>query len=180
MSKTPLFQAHSQSDVCPECGAALQIRQGKQGLFLGCSAYPACDYLRPLQQRDGHIIKVLEGQPCPACQADLVLRQGRYGMFVGCSAYPQCDYTQALDAPEQTAAACPQCHSGQLLQRLSRYGKTFYACDRYPACQFAVNYKPISRECPHCHYSLLLERKTAHGVRLQCANKQCGRWIDHD
>ena len=87
MAKSALFTVRN-NESCPKCGAELVIRSGKHGPFLGCSQYPACDYVRPLKSSaDGHIVKVLEGQVCPACGANLVLRQGRFGMFIGCSNY---------------------------------------------------------------------------------------------
>lgn len=30
--------------ICPRCGGALLIRQGKYGSFYGCSNYPKCRY----------------------------------------------------------------------------------------------------------------------------------------
>jgi DNA topoisomerase-1 len=30
------------SETCPECGAPMKLRQGRQGYFLGCSKYPKC------------------------------------------------------------------------------------------------------------------------------------------
>ncbi|RYI40209.1 hypothetical protein EVY05_26260, partial [Escherichia coli] len=51
------------------------------------------------------------------------------------------------------------------------------SCDRYPECQFAINFKPIAGECPECHYPLLIEKKTAQGVKHFCASKQCGKPI---
>ena len=39
-----LFQRIKHEELCPQCGSPLQIKQGKKGLFLGCSAYPECDY----------------------------------------------------------------------------------------------------------------------------------------
>lgn len=74
MAKSALFTVRN-NESCPKCGAELVIRSGKHGPFLGCSQYPACDYVRPLKSSaDGHIVKVLEGQVCPACGANLVLR----------------------------------------------------------------------------------------------------------
>lgn len=66
-------------------------------VLLGCTAYPECDYIKPLHQNDGHIIKEL-GVPCPECGHELVLRQGRYGMFIGCSHYPQCHHIESMDS----------------------------------------------------------------------------------
>lgn len=175
MVKSALFSVRK-NEQCPECGESLVIRTGKHGPFLGCSRYPECEYVRPLKnQADGHIVKVLEGQVCPECGAELVLRQGRFGMFIGCSRYPECGHTGAIDKPDDTAIKCPQCHTGTLVQRRSRFGKTFHSCDRYPDCQFAINAKPIAGECPECHYPLLIEKKTAQGVKCFCASKQCGK-----
>ncbi|MDU7306669.1 MAG: type I DNA topoisomerase [Escherichia coli] len=139
MAKSALFTVRN-NESCPKCGAELVIRSGKHGPFLGCSQYPACDYVRPLKSSaDGHIV--------------------------------------LIDKPDETAITCPQCRTGHLVQRRSRYGKTFHSCDRYPECQFAINFKPIAGECPECHYPLLIEKKTAQGVKHFCASKQCGKPI---
>lgn len=62
MAKSALFTVRN-NESCPKCGAELVIRSGKHGPFLGCSQYPACDYVRPLKSSaDGHIVKVLEGR----------------------------------------------------------------------------------------------------------------------
>ncbi|ELY2623511.1 type I DNA topoisomerase [Cronobacter malonaticus] len=175
MARSALFSV-PKHEPCPKCGAELLIRSGKHGPFLGCSHYPECDYVRPLKsQADGHIVKVLEGQQCPACDATLVLRQGRFGMFIGCSRYPECEHTEQIDKPDETALRCPQCSDGHLVQRRSRFGKTFYSCDRYPECQFVINTRPVAGECPECHYPLLTEKKTAQGIKCFCASKQCGK-----
>jgi len=180
MAKSALFNVRN-NESCPQCGAELVIRSGKYGPFLGCSHYPECDYVRPLKsQADGHVIKVLEGQNCPLCDATLVLRQGRFGMFIGCSHYPECGHTELIDKPDSTAITCPQCQQGKLVQRRSRFGKTFHSCERFPACQFAINNKPVAGECPECHYPLLFEKKTAQGVKYFCASKQCGKPVPAD
>ncbi|GAA5648204.1 MULTISPECIES: DNA topoisomerase family protein [Vibrio] len=173
-----LFSAHEHAlehEPCPVCGGKLQLRHGKHGAFLGCSHYPACDYLRPLHQNDGHIVKEL-GVPCPECGSELVLRQGRYGMFIGCSAYPQCHHIESPDKPPQAESAqfgCPECGKGHLVERKTRFGKLFYACDHYPKCKFAVNQPPLAGVCEVCHYPLLVEKKLVSGVRRQCANRKC-------
>jgi len=30
------------TETCPECGAAMKLRPGRRGFFLGCSKYPKC------------------------------------------------------------------------------------------------------------------------------------------
>ncbi len=143
--------------------------------FLGCSRYPECDYVRPLKsQADGHIVKILEGQLCPECGAVLVLRQGRFGMFIGCSQYPQCEHTVVIDKPDETAIACPACQQGHLVQRRSRYGKIFHSCDRYPECQFVINFTPVAGNAPSAiiRYS---SKENRAGREALCASKQCGK-----
>jgi len=84
------------------------------------------------------------GVPCPECGHDLQLKKGRYGLFVGCSAYPDCDYMTAADFDPGTGVACPQCNRGKLVQKTSRYGSSFYACDQYPETKFAVHLPPVA------------------------------------
>ncbi|MGY3568363.1 topoisomerase DNA-binding C4 zinc finger domain-containing protein [Vibrio paucivorans] len=176
-----LFSAHEHAlehESCPQCGdegGELQLRHGKHGPFLGCNRYPNCDYIKPLHQNDGHIIKPL-GVACPECEHELVLRQGRYGMFIGCSNYPHCHHIESLDqAPEkeQPKHACPECHKGHLVERKTRFGKLFYACDNYPKCKFAVNQPPIEGLCEKCGFGLLIEKKLASGTKYQCADRKC-------
>ncbi len=33
-------------NVCPVCGSLMQLKRGARGLFLGCSAWPKCDFTR--------------------------------------------------------------------------------------------------------------------------------------
>ncbi|MDG6895177.1 DNA topoisomerase family protein [Volucribacter amazonae] len=167
-----LFTPTKQTNLCPQCGATLQIKQGKKGLFLGCSAYPQCDYLQPLHHSpENKILKHLDEQ-CPDCGHHLVLKQGHFGMFIGCSNYPACHFI-VQDNPNETPQKqidCPECRQGHLVARRGRQGKTFYACDRYPKCKFTLPSKPIQLACPQCHYPLSIEKKT---TVYQCANKQC-------
>lgn len=176
-----LFEAHEHAlehDTCPECGEShggeLSVRHGKLGPFLGCNRYPECGYIKPLHNNDGHIVKYL-GLPCPECDRELVLRQGRYGMFIGCSGYPECHHIESLDTPDKDAKdiPCPECQEGELVERTSRFGKAFWACNCYPKCKFAVNQQPIAEECELCGYPLLLEKKLASGTKYQCANRKC-------
>jgi putative DNA topoisomerase len=73
----------------------------------------------------------------------------------------------------QEQHACPECGKGHLVERKTRFGKTFYACDNYPKCKFAVNLPPVKGRCEECGFTLLVEKKLASGVKLQCANRKC-------
>lgn len=183
-----LFSAHEHAlehESCPKCGeehqGELQLRHGKHGPFLGCVRYPECDFIRPLHQNDGHIIKEL-GVPCPECggnelPGELVLRQGRYGMFIGCSRFPECHHIESsAPQPEQSVElnlTCPECKTGKLVERQSRFGKSFYACDAYPKCKFSINSLPLEGECQQCGFPLLIEKRLASGTKIQCAERKC-------
>ncbi|NLS14367.1 DNA topoisomerase [Vibrio sp. SM6] len=176
-----LFSAREHAldnEPCPQCQIGqLHLRHGKHGPFLACNQYPNCGYIKPLHHHDGHIVKIL-GVECPDCGHELVLRQGRFGMFIGCSSYPDCHYLSSPQAAEEKSPAvlgieCPECQSHHLVERKTRFGKTFFACDGYPKCKFALNSKPIAGPCSVCGYTLLVEKKSASGVRYQCANRKC-------
>lgn len=172
-----LFSHHEHAlekeyESCPKCGLSLQIRNSKHGPFLGCTGYPTCDYSRPLVEHETMEQQVIAGSSCPECGNELAVKNGRYGMFIGCTNYPECKHIEHQEDEEETLN-CPECGKGHIAQRVSRYGKTFYACDTYPKCKFAVNYHPIAGECEKCGFGLLVERKMSGEKRLVCAKKSC-------
>ena len=126
---------------CPKCGAPLVLRKGKYGEFVGCSRYPDCDYIEKPKP------EIIEGKVCPKCGKPLVKRSGKKGFFIGCSDYPRCNYMETLDGTPITiekkevvipkdAPLCPRCHTGHLIEKKSRWGKTFIACSNYPKCRY--------------------------------------------
>ena len=91
----------STAECCPECGGELVIRNGAHGPFFGCSAYPECDYIRPLKAgTDGHIIKVLDGQLCPQCGGTPGLGHGRYRVFIGRGNFPDLEHIYTNSSTE--------------------------------------------------------------------------------
>ncbi len=45
---------------------------------------------------------------------------------------------------------CPECTEGEVVERRSKRGKTFYGCSRYPDCNFVAWARPVSEKCPDC------------------------------
>lgn len=41
---TPLTDPQPNVKLCPECGAAMQIKNGRRGKFWGCTNYPRCHH----------------------------------------------------------------------------------------------------------------------------------------
>jgi DNA topoisomerase-1 len=170
---------HEQLDeACPKCGQPLSIRLGKRGRFIGCSAYPECDYTRNLDgtvQEPAAPPEVVEGRVCPKCGSPLHQRQGRYGKFIGCSNYPKCKFIESLEKPEDSGITCPVCQQGSLIKRKSRFGTFFYSCNRYPDCKYAVNNPPIPGPCPQCGWPILTLKTTkTRGTEKVCPQKTCG------
>lgn len=166
-----LFKSTKQTEICPKCQSELQIKRGKQGLFLGCSAYPKCDYIKPLQQ-SSHVIKTLD-EVCPECSSLLQLKQGHFGIFIGCSNYPECHFTVHNEPEAEVEFDCPECHQHKLVERVGRSGKHFYGCKGYPNCKFTLPSKPIAQPCPVCNFPLATLKKSRSKTVFACANKQC-------
>jgi DNA topoisomerase-1 len=158
-------------EACPECGQALLERRGRFGKFFACSAYPDCKYTR-----DAGKNQRAEDEPtnetCPSCAKPMVIKHGRFGKFIACSGYPDCKTTK----PVTLGIACPSpgC-TGQLVERRSKRGRTFYGCSAYPDCKFVVWQRPVAEPCPRCQATFLTERiaKGGRPVRM-CVREGCG------
>lgn len=162
-------------EACPKCGKPLSIRLSRNGRFIGCTAYPECDYTRPLEGEAGKAEPELLDRLCPQCNLPLQYRVGRYGRFIGCTGYPTCKYIESLNKPEPTGVTCPECEKGDMLARKSRYGKLFYSCSRYPDCKYALWNKPINEPCPQCAWPLLTLKETKRkGLEKICPKPGCG------
>lgn len=161
---------------CPKCNEPLMIRLGRRGRFVGCSAYPDCDYTRNLgDENEEQKPEIVEDRSCPSCGSSLLIRQGKYGKFIGCSSYPDCTYIEPIEKPASTGISCPKCKQGEMLTRRSRRGKVFYSCSRYPDCDYAVWNEPIDKSCPNCDWPMLTKKVTKRkGTELVCPEKECG------
>ncbi len=158
---------------CPSCNAELTIKHAKSGAFIGCTAYPTCDYTQAFHDTEVEVVKQIEGSECPLCAHELVIKKGRYGLFVGCSDFPTCQYMQSVKEKQETRLSCPKCSAGELVKRVNRFGKAFYACSNYPKCKFAINYPPVEQTCEACGSPILVKRQSVKGEYLQCPEKQC-------
>jgi DNA topoisomerase-1 len=153
----------------------LSIRLGRNGRFIGCTAYPECKYTRNLNDDVSATPEIVEGRFCPECQSPLIIKQGRYGKFIGCSSYPTCKHMEPLEKPSDTGVPCPECKHGSLLKRKSRFGKIFFSCSEYPKCKYAVWNEPINEPCPLCAWPLLTVKITKRrGKEKVCPQKECG------
>nr|WP_294866014.1 type I DNA topoisomerase [uncultured Pseudogulbenkiania sp.] len=171
----------SLDEACPKCSKPLQIKFGKRGRFIACTGYPECDYTRDIGETAESAAAaaeeptVIEGRTCPECGGALHIKKGRYGKFIGCANYPKCKHIEPLEKPRDTGVTCPECKSGSLIERKSRYGKLFYSCNTYPKCKYATWNPPVAEPCPKCHWPILTIKTTKRrGTEKVCPQKECG------
>ncbi|MFH2013617.1 MAG: topoisomerase DNA-binding C4 zinc finger domain-containing protein, partial [Patescibacteria group bacterium] len=105
---------------------------------------------------------------CDKCGKPMIIKVGRYGKFLACSGFPDCKNAKPLD--NSLDIKCPKCKIGNVVERRTKKGKTFYGCSNYPNCDFAVWDKPLNEFCPNCKSILVNTR----GNRIKCSNKECG------
>lgn len=79
------------------------------------------------------------GEACEKCGKPMVIRYGRFGKFLGCSGFPDCRNIKSMNAP--TGLICPD-DGGEVVQRRTKKGRTFWGCGNYPKCKFASWTKP--------------------------------------
>ena len=58
---------------------------------------------------------------------------------------------------------------GKGAEKRSKKGRTFYGCQQYPKCKFAVWDKPVAEQCPACGCSIMVIKGSSEkGNRLEC------------
>ena len=113
------------------------------------------DLKKAEEETEGQKIKVPEeftGENCPECGKPLVYKTGKFGKFIACSGFPDCKYTRKIIV--YAPGKCPKC-GGRILKLNSKRGRTFYACENGPKCEFKKNGKNaqphcIKEGCPNC------------------------------
>lgn len=163
---------------CAACGAKMVIKWGRSGEFLACPNYPKCKNTKNFSRDDEGSINVEEAQEtdekCERCGRPMLVRFGRYGKFFGCSGYPECKNVRPLVRPVPTGVACPDCGAGEIMEKRSRTGKTFYSCNRYPQCKFATWDRPVPEPCPQCNAPFVVEKTTKrYGIVRRCLSEGC-------
>jgi DNA topoisomerase-1 len=156
-------------ELCELCEKPMVVKFGRFGKFLACTGFPECKNTKPLRQ-DGDAVEILTTEEtCPACGAPMNVKQGRFGSFLGCSKYPACKTIKSLE--KGTGVKCPKCQKGEIIPKRSKKGRTFYSCNQYPACDFALWKKPSGETCAKCQSLIVIGAK---GVE-ECSNKNCGK-----
>jgi DNA topoisomerase-1 len=107
--------------TCPKCESPLVIKSGPYGKFIGCSNYPKCRFIEPLEKpKDTGVV-------CPECKkGSLIERKSRYGkLFYSCNTYPDCKYAvwnPPINEP------CPKCGWPLLTIKITKRRGTEKVC----------------------------------------------------
>jgi DNA topoisomerase-1 len=155
-------------EYCENCGRPMVLKKGRFGTFYACSGYPDCKTTKRIGGEQKKADVALD-EKCPQCGSNLAQKYGRFGEFVACSNYPKCKYTKQ----KTIGVPCPNCSQGEVVERRSKRGKTFYGCSRYPECDFVAWGKPLPEKCPECGSSYLIEKYLKAGPVAQCPNGEC-------
>ena len=161
--------SEANEEYCPNCGRPMALKRGRFGQFWACTGYPECKTTRRLDAPQKQPDRPLE-EKCPECGKNLVVKQGRFGEFTACSGYPDCKY---IKQNLVEGVKCPSCGKGDIAEKRSKRGKTFYGCTRYPKCDFSVWQRPVAEKCPKCGSSYLVQKNLKAGPVIACPNEQC-------
>ncbi len=127
---------------CEKCGEPMVMRISRQGRFLGCSGYPDCKNIKPVDENGNILEPKVADEPCEKCGSVMVVKTGRHGPFLACSGYPECKNTKPLtkegEPLPKTDEKCEAC-GAPMVVRTSRRGP-FLGCSAYPECR---NTKPL-------------------------------------
>ena len=120
---------------------------------------------------------------CDKCGSVMIVKNGRFGQFAACPNYPQCKNTKPLTKPEEQTPVveesgnekkpvvadfkCEKC-GADMVQRSGRYG-SFFACSRYPECNFTKQKtKDIGVPCPKCGSKIVMKNGRNKTVFYSC------------
>ncbi len=144
------------TEKCPKCGSPLEVKSGRFGPYIACVRYASkeCDYSRSIKK--DKVPDRPSDEICKECGAPMVIKTGRFGEFLACTTYPKCKYTQ----PVPMGIKCPKCDVGDLAERRTKRGRTFYGCLRYPDCDYSTWNKPVAVPCPSCGFVGMEEIKS--------------------
>jgi DNA topoisomerase-1 len=157
---------------CEKCGKPMVLKRGRFGEFMACSGYPECRNTKKIV-KSAQDVTVKQDIPldekCPSCGKKLAIKHGRFGEFTACSDYPTCKYIKL----KSTGVRCGKegC-SGEIVERKSKRGKTFYGCSNYPDCDFVLWNKPLPDPCPVCNCPFTLMKTTKRSGTIRFCNRE--------
>ena len=159
--------------ICDKCGRKMVVKVSRYGKFIACSGYPECKNIVRNVNKNGEPEPQVEPEEsdivCDKCGRKMVYKMGRYGKFLACPGYPDCKNIKSIDV--SVGVPCPKC-GGDIVERKTKRGRTFYGCKNYPKCDFISNDKPLAEKCPKCGQNLF--EKLGKKKKIHCIAENCG------
>ncbi|GMA99775.1 type I DNA topoisomerase [Pelosinus sp. IPA-1] len=128
--------------------------------------------LEQAEKEIGHVelpVEISEVQ-CENCGKFMVVKHGRYGDFLACPGFPDCRNTKPI--LKETGVQCPKC-AGNIVERKTKRGKTFYGCQSYPTCDFMTWDMPLKENCQTCGAFMLRHNFKNGRFSTLCSNESC-------
>ena len=111
------------SEICPNCGRNLVVKNSRFGRFLGCPGYPDCKFTMP-------IVIEMPGR-CPQCGARILKRSSKRGYtYYACERGKDCGF-MTWDVPVKDD--CPSCGKTMFKRSGRGYRKPFCINPECPA-----------------------------------------------
>ncbi|MBQ9785960.1 MAG: type I DNA topoisomerase [Clostridia bacterium] len=120
-------QEPEKTDIkCEKCGHLMVIRDGRYGKFLGCSNFPTCKNIQPLNP-----VKTIYKGICPKCGKQMTERKSKAGkIYYSCEDFENCKF---MSWDEPTGKLCPECK--EHLVRKTIKDKTTIKCSN-KSCKY--------------------------------------------
>jgi DNA topoisomerase-1 len=154
---------------CPRCGSRTVYRFGKNGMFLSCGTYPACDYAAPIDREGRPLLPERVNVACPEDGSPMILRTGRFGKFLASVNYPEIKCVVNLDKkgaikypappPVRTDLKCEKCGSPLNLRRGKR--GPWLGCSTFPKCRGRMAWTKVDEATQKKLMALLEESERA-------------------
>ncbi|MBC7542351.1 MAG: type I DNA topoisomerase [Candidatus Sericytochromatia bacterium] len=117
-------------------------------------------------------VAVESGQTCELCGKPLLIKYGRFGEFLSCAGYPECKNAKPIIKRIGLVCRNEGC-GGDIVEKKSRKGMTFFGCTGYPTCTFTSWDQPTETKCPDCETFMNIKISKRKGSFLLCPNEAC-------
>jgi len=166
---------------CPHCGKPMMIKFGRMGKFLACPD-PEVKVTLPMPEEAEKIRELSEktkDERCPICGKEMKVKRSRFGYFLGCVDYPKCRGISKIF--NKSGFKCPKCLAslerqdkpGDIVEKKSRgRGKVFWACSRYPDCDFIISKRPESEAELTAQLEKNIEKATENKEKKSASKKK--------
>ncbi len=122
-------------------------------------------------------VPIISGEKCENCGKNMLIKSGRFGDFLACEGYPECKSTKPIIKKIGLKCLNSGCE-GDIIEKRSRKGKTFYGCSNYPNCTFTSWDEPVEKKCPDCSYHMVKKFSKKKIPFLLCSNDTCKKMLN--